>query len=125
VAITASLRVLGSESIRERSSQTVSGQRSYERALKKYKTGDMIIESVGFYQPVPKFLHDRGCDVHLAHLRAVKKERCKSDKRDAERNLRLYQGKALAEAYVPPEAVWRLRDIARHRMFIVNLRSPS
>lgn len=93
-------------------------KKSYGRALKKYKTGDVIIESVGFYRPVAKWLQDLGYDVHLAHLGAVKKDRRKSDKRDAKRNLRLYQGKALAEAYLPPEEVHRLRDIARHRMFI-------
>jgi len=92
-------------------------ERSYRRALKKYE-GEVVFEAVGFYRPVARWLDDLGYDVHLAHVGRVPKSRQKTDKKDALRLLTLWRGDALPEAYLPPEEVQRLRDLARHRQFL-------
>lgn len=92
--------------------------RSYKRALAKYSKGVAILETVGFYRPVAKWLGEQGFEVHLAHVGKIPKPRIKTDKKDAKHLLRLWQGDALPEAYLPPDEVQRLRDIARHRMFL-------
>jgi transposase len=92
-------------------------EKSYRRALKKYE-GDVVLEAVGFYRPVAKWLDGLGYDVHLAHVGRVPKARQKTDRKDARRLLTLWRGDALPEAYLPPEEVQRLRDVARHRQFL-------
>ena len=93
-------------------------EKSYRRALKRYDGGDVVFEAVGFYRPVAGWLDRLGYDVHLAHVGRVPKSRQKTDKKDARRLLTLWRGDALPEAYLPPEEVQRLRDIARHRQFL-------
>jgi transposase len=91
---------------------------SYRRALRKYEDGEVVFEAVGFYRPVARWLDAMGYDVHLAHVGRVPKSRQKTDKKDARRLLTLWRGDALPEAYLPPEEVQRLRDLARHRQFL-------
>lgn len=92
--------------------------KSYKKVLGKYRDGDAILECVGFYRPVTAWLEEMGFDVHLAAVGKIPKPRLKSDKKDARHLLRLWRGDALPEAYLPPEDVQHLRDIARHRMFL-------
>lgn len=92
--------------------------KSYRKVLGKYRDADAIIECVGFYRPVASGLEEMGFDVHLAAVGKIPKPRLKSDKKDAHHLLRLWRGDALPEAYLPPDDVQRLRDIARHRMFL-------
>lgn len=91
---------------------------SYRRVLNKYARGTVIIETVGFYRPVAKWLHELDLEIHLAHLAKIPKPRLKTDKKDARHLLRLFRGDALPSAYLPPEETQRLRDTARHRMFL-------
>jgi transposase len=93
-------------------------EKAYRRNLKKYSDADVVLESVGFYRPVAKWLTDLGADVHLAHLGKIPKPKLKTDKKDARHLLRLYQGNALPEAYLAPDEVQRLRDLARHRRLL-------
>lgn len=92
--------------------------KAYKRALNRYRDGDAILECVGFYRPVAKWLGELGYTVHLAHVGKIPKPRLKTDKKDARHLLRLWRGDALPEAYLPPDEVQRLRDIARHRQFL-------
>lgn len=93
-------------------------EKSYRRALRKYDEADVVLDTVGFYRSVARRLDGLGYDVHLAHLGRVPKSRMKTDRKDARRLFTLWRGDALPEAYLPPEEVQRLRDIARHRQFL-------
>lgn len=92
--------------------------KSYKKVLTKYRHGAAILECVGFYRPVAAWLEELGFDVHLAAVGKIPKPKLKSDKKDARHLLKLWRGDTLPEAYLPPDEVQRLRDVARHRMFL-------
>lgn len=88
---------------------------SFRQALRPFEGANAIIESVGFHRPVAKWLHEQGHVVHLAHVGDLRKPRIKTDQRDAENLARRFQVQALTLAYLPPEEIQLLRDLARHR----------
>jgi transposase len=90
---------------------------SFRQALRGVE-GDAIIESVGFHRPVAKWLQEQGHAVHVAHVGDQKKPRIKSDRRDAENLARRFQLRALTIAYLPPEEIQLVRDLARHRRLL-------
>lgn len=94
--------------------------KSYARALKKYADGVVILECVGFYRPVSSWLQELGLEVHVANVAQIPKPKIKTDKKDAHHLLRLWNGDALPESYLPPAEVQRVRDITRHRMYLAT-----
>lgn len=88
---------------------------SYARSLREYAGADVVIESVGFHRPVAHWLKNLGCHVHVAHVGNQRRPRIKTDVRDAENLARSFQVQALTLAYLPPEEIQILRDLARHR----------
>lgn len=88
---------------------------SYRRALEAFPESDVIIESVGFHRPVAAWLDQQGHRVHVAHVGDQRRPRIKTDRRDAENLARRFQVQALTLAYLPPEEIQLVRDLARHR----------
>lgn len=75
----------------------------------------VVIESVGFHRPVANWLLEKGFEVHVAHPRAIAAKSVKTDRKDAANLAELLRLNALPEAWLAPEDVQVLRDIARHR----------
>jgi transposase len=90
----------------------------FERELAKYAGSETVIESVGFHRPIAKWLHELGHEVHLADPTQIPKPAKKTDKKDAKHLANLQRLSALPESYLAPEETQKLRDLARHRMFL-------
>lgn len=91
---------------------------AFRAALSKYHDGHAIIDTVGIYRPVSKWLKDMGFTVHLANTSRIPKPAIKTDKKDAAHYARLFRADSLPESYLPSDEVQRLRDLARHRRFL-------
>lgn len=91
---------------------------AFEKELGKYAGSSTVIESVGFHRPVAKWLSDLDHEVHLADPTQIPKPAKKTDKKDAKHLAHLFRVNALPESYLAPEETQRLRDLARHRMFL-------
>lgn len=91
---------------------------AFDAELAKYAGSSTVIESVGFHRPVAKWLGELGHEVHLADPTRVPKPAKKTDKKDARHLADLHRVNALPESYLAPEETQRLRDLARHRMFL-------
>lgn len=90
----------------------------FKRELAKYAGASTIIESVGFHRPVAKWLQELDHEVHLADPTRIPKPAKKTDKKDAKHLANLHRWGSLPESYLAPEETQRLRDLARHRMFL-------
>lgn len=90
----------------------------FRRELGKFAGAHTIIESVGFHRPVAGWLIELDHEVHLADPTKIPKPSKKTDKKDARHLADLHRLNALPESYLAPEETQRLRDLARHRMFL-------
>lgn len=91
---------------------------AFREELAKYAGSSTVIESVGFHRPVAKWLLEMEHEVHLADPTQIPKPAKKTDKKDAKHLANLHRLSALPESYLAPEETQRLRDLARHRMFL-------
>jgi transposase len=91
---------------------------AFRAELAKYSGSSVVIESVGFHRPVVKWFQELKLEVHVADPTRIPKPAKKTDKKDAKHLANLHRLNALPESYLAPEETQRLRDLARHRMFL-------
>lgn len=96
---------------------------AFEHELAEYAGVPVVIEAVGFSRPVARWLQEQGHDVRLAHPRAIPKPMVKTDKKDARHLAQLLRVDLLPEAWLAPEDVQQLRDLARHRRYLGEQRA--
>lgn len=92
--------------------------RSFQRALQEFQGDEVLVEAVGMHRPVAAWLTSMGMHVHLVNVAQLPRLVQKNDEKDAKRLADFFQAGALPEAYLPPERIQLLRDLARHRMFL-------
>jgi hypothetical protein len=79
---------------------------------------EVVFEAVGFSYPAARWLERPGYTIHIAHVRRVPRSGVKTGKKDAFRLLTPWRGNAMPEAYLLPEEVRRVRDLAQQRHFL-------
>lgn len=94
-------------------------EQAFSKALEGVK-GPVVIEAVGFYRPIARWLERQGREVHLANPRLIPKPKVKTDKKDAKHLARLLKADMLPEAWIAPEEIEKLRDLVRHRRFLAE-----
>lgn len=91
---------------------------SFRQVLREFGKANAIIESVGFHRAVAKWLDEQGCNVIVAHVGDQRRPRIKTDRRDAENLAKRFHRQDLTMAYLPPEEIQLVRDLARHRKLL-------
>ncbi len=91
---------------------------AFRRALKDYPASTVILESVGMHRPVVKWLQEEGHEALVAFVGDQRRPRIKHDRKDAHKIVTRHRANDLIMAYVPPEEMQLVRDLARHRMFL-------
>ena len=86
----------------------------------------VALEATYGWEWLAELLQDAGFDVHLAHplrTRAIAAARVKTDAIDAKTLAHLLRTGMLPEAYIAPPELRDLRELLRHRVVLVRLRS--
>ncbi len=86
----------------------------------------VALEATYGWEWLAELLEDAGFDVHLAHplrTRAIAAARVKTDAVDAKTLAHLLRAGLLPEAYIAPPELRDLRDLLRHRVTLVHLRT--
>ena len=114
------------ECMREgRFNNNILGFKSFFRGM---NTHDMkvVIESTGFWRPAYEMLESMGCDVTLANphkLKAIASAKIKTDKISADMLVRLLRADLIPGSYIPDKETRELKDLLRHRVYLVRLRT--
>lgn len=86
----------------------------------------VAVEATYGWEWLAELLEDAGYDLHLSHplrTRAIAAARVKTDAVDAKTLAHLLRTGFLPEAYIAPVELRDLRDLLRHRMALVRMRS--
>jgi transposase len=86
----------------------------------------VALEATYGWEWLAELLEDAGYDVHLAHplrTRAIAAARVKTDAIDAKTLAHLLRTGMLPEAYIAPPELRDLRELLRHRVVLVRLRT--
>jgi transposase len=86
----------------------------------------VALEATYGWEWLAELLEDAGYDVHLAHplrTRAIAAARVKTDAVDAKTLAHLLRTGLLPEAYIAPPELRDLRELLRHRVVLVRLRT--
>jgi transposase len=86
----------------------------------------VALEATYGWEWLAELLQDTGYDVHLAHplrTRAIAAARVKTDAIDAKTLAHLLRTGMLPEAYIAPPELRDLRELLRHRVVLVRLRT--
>ena len=90
------------------------------------KGSKIAMEACSLWMAIYEEIEEKGFDVHLAHpskVRLIAEAKIKTDRIDAKVLAHLMRTDMLPEAYIAPEHVRKLRNIARHRYSLVRLRA--
>jgi len=121
------------EALDTRTGEFIRGKRvdNSEESLKKFVEElpgkiRVVMEATGNFGYLHDLLDDWVDDVQVAHplmVKAIASARIKTDKIDARVLAELGSANLVPEAYCPPKAVRALREVLRHRAFLVGLRT--
>lgn len=100
----------------------------FKEFFRGMNTHDMKIamESTGFWRPAYELLESMGCDVILANphkIKAIASAKIKNDKISADMLVRLLRTDLIPESYIPDKETRELKDLLRHRIYLVRLRT--
>ena len=123
VLLDSSKRVVQTENI-------VCTKKAFEEGLNKFnvdwRLAKAAIEPVCAWRWVANFLKAEGLDVRIVNpfkTRLIAENRLKHDKIDATILAELLRADFLPESYWAPDEVCRLRELVRHRTYLVRLRT--
>jgi transposase len=86
----------------------------------------VVIESTGFWRPAYEILESMGCEVTLANphkIKAIASAKIKNDKISADILVRLLRADLIPASYVSDKETRQLKDLLRHRVYLVRLRT--
>jgi len=98
-----------------------------EELAKQYTGAEAAIEASGHYRPIYEML-DEHLDVTLVNPsknRIIADAAVKTDRVDAKRLALMLRADMLAESYVPPDEIRKLRDLVRTRKSLVEERTAE
>lgn len=85
-----------------------------------------VIEAGYHWGALYDLLDGLGIEVQVAHptkLRAIAESQIKTDQRDSMTLAQLLRANLIPQIYVPPKTIRELRNVLRHRMLLVKLRT--
>ena len=98
-----------------------------EKKLQQFFIGienaEVVIEASGMWEPYYNLLERLGYQVVLSHplkTRVIAEARVKTDKIDSQILAHLLRADLLPRSYIPPKNIRELRNIVRHRIFLVR-----
>jgi len=87
-----------------------------------------VIEAGYHWGSLYDLLEGLGVDVQVAHptrLRAIAESQIKTDQRDSRTLAQLIRANLIPQIYIPPKDIRELKNVLRHRMFLVKLRTMT
>lgn len=90
------------------------------------KDAKMVMESCSCWQYIYDYLDDAGFNIKLAHplkVKAIASARIKTDSIDAKILADLLRADLIPESYVAPNYVRKERNIVRHRLSLIQIRT--
>jgi transposase len=94
-----------------------------DRFLSRFEDAEFVLESTGVWEFIYEGIEKKGFEAVLAHplkVRAIAEARVKTDKVDAETLAHLLRADLIPRSHVPPRDVRNLRQLVRHRAYLVR-----
>ena len=95
----------------------------FHEFLKNMEKAVVAIESTGLAIPIYDFLKENGYEIKVAHplkTRAIAEAKIKTDKIDAKILADLLRSDLLPSSYIPSKEIRKIRDMTRHRAYMVS-----